>query len=340
MALVKEEINLRKVILHVLDSTAGQPVLSDKPLEYGSEFSDFIKEHIANIFGGDDSKRCEFHKKESEVYEVLNAYDDERFVEISKDIANILYGIMNANIDIPSADLFVVRFSSNSLEYLGILKMNYKPKYTHRCVPEEDGLVNEIFSYKEILPAGSQKLAEAAVIRLNDLAVWLVEKKAEINGKKEDYFSEYFLKCSAKMSDKKKLAVVTKAIETVNNNAYEDMYRYEPQMKAKALINTELEKNGGFTVERIADVVYADRPDLKTEFQDKMEQYNLIHEEVAPVSENTTKKYQKQCLITDTGIEIKIPMLQYEEDNVEFITNPDGTVSLHIKNIGNISAKF
>ena len=66
MGLVKEEINLRKVILHVLDSTTGQPVLSETELEYGAEFSEFIRGHIGNIFGGDDSKRCEFHKRESE----------------------------------------------------------------------------------------------------------------------------------------------------------------------------------------------------------------------------------------------------------------------------------
>lgn len=341
MALVKEEINLRKVIMHIMDSTQGQPMLSDECLEYGAEFSEFIREHIGNIFGGDDNKRCEFHKSESEVYQILNEYDDADFVGISKKLAEVLYGIMNANIDIPSADLFVTRFSCDSLEYLGILKMNYKPMYTHRCQAGANGMVNEVYRYKELLPNGSSKLSEACVIRLTDLAVWVVEKKAEINGKKEDYFSEYFLKCAAKMSDKKKLAVVSKAIESVNNDAYEDMYRYEYQMKAKSLLNTELEKNGGFEVGAIGEKVFKDRPDLKDKFQEKMEKVNLVREEVKPQSEGTTKKYQKQCLVTDTGIEIKIPMLQYEEEgNVEFITNPDGTISLHIHNIGSISARF
>ena len=42
MALVKEEINLRKVILHILDSTTGQPMLSEEPLEVNADLSDFI----------------------------------------------------------------------------------------------------------------------------------------------------------------------------------------------------------------------------------------------------------------------------------------------------------
>ena len=37
-------------------------------------------------------------------------------------------------------------------------------------------------------------------------------------------------------------------------------------------------------------------------------------------------------LETDTGIEIKIPMEEYKDpDKVEFITNPDGTISVLIK---------
>lgn len=338
--MVKEDIRLRSVILHIMDSMQGQPVLSDDVLEMGSELQDFIKEHIVKLLSGDDSKRCEFHKRESEVYQILEAYDDANFIEISKQIAAELYAIMNSNIDIPSADLFVVRFVFDSLEYLAILKMNYKPMYTHRSIPGEDSIRNEVFRYTELLPSESQKLAEACVIRLTDLAVWLVEKKAEINGKKEDYFSEYFLKCSVKLSDKRKLALVQKAIETVNDQAYEEAERYEPQMKAKAIMNEQLEKNGGFVVEEMGDLVFGERTDLRTAYQEQMEKYNLVKEEVLPKAESTTKKYKKQNLITDTGIEIKIPMDQYESENVEFITNPDGSTSLIIKNIGVISARY
>lgn len=336
----KEDIKLRKVVLHIMDSTQGQPVLSDDVLEMGSELQDFIKEHIAKLMSGDDCKRCEFHRKESEVYAILEEYDDQNFLPISKDIATHLYEIMNANIDIPSADLFVVRFCYDSLEHLAILKMNFKSMYTHRSIPENDYVRNEVFRYNGLLPQESQKLAEACVIRLTDLAVWLVEKKAEINGKKEDYFSEYFLKCSTKLSDKKKLAIVQRAIEHVNDEAFEEASRYEPQMKAKAIINEQLEKNGGFVVEELGDLVFKEREDLRIAYQDQLEKYNLVKEEVLPKAESTTKKYKKQCLVTDNGIEIKIPMDLYESDAVEFVTNPDGTTSLTIKNIGVLNAKY
>ena len=42
--MIKEEIRIKKVIVHILDSTVGLPVLSDKEIEFGSDFADFLKE--------------------------------------------------------------------------------------------------------------------------------------------------------------------------------------------------------------------------------------------------------------------------------------------------------
>ena len=66
-----------------------------------------------------------------------------------------------------------------------------------------------------------------------------------------------------------------------------------------------------------------------------------MKEEIKPQSENTVRKYQSQHLYADTGIEIKIPMEQYKNPrSVEFITNPNGTVSVLIKNIEHLEAKL
>ena len=339
--MVKENIRIRKVIVHIMDSTIGMPVLSDTELEYGSELADFVKEHIAKISSGDDAKECRFYQEESEVYHILEQYTDESFVDISKDIAALLYDIMSSNIDIPAADLIVVRFQYDAEEYLALLKMNYKSLYTHRTMPLEDGNSNEIIRHKSILPSESQRLTEAAIIRLDDLAVWTVERKYEVNGEKTNYFSFLFLKCSSHLSHKSKLSIVNRAIEDVQKEGYDETERFSRQMEAKRVIQEEIEENGGFTVEEIAEKIFYEKPELKVAFQDKMEKYDMVKEEIKPQSENTVKKYQSQHLYTDTGIEIKIPMEQYKNPrSVEFITNPDGTVSVLIKNIEHLEAKM
>lgn len=340
--MVKEEIRIKNVIVHILDSTVGMPVLSDQELEYGSEFAEFLKEHIARITSGDDKKSCHFHQKESEVYRMLEQYQDDFFVEMSKDVAGFLYSIMNSNIDIPAADLIVVRFRYDDNEYLGLLKMNYKEHYTHRTIGSEEGENrNEVIRHKSILPSQNQKLEEAAIICLEDLSIHVVEKKYEVNGEKLFYFSHLFLKCAASLSHKSRLAIVTKAVEAIQKDAYEEDSCFEAHMRAKCIIQEELEEKGSFTVEEISEKIFKEEPELKTAFQDKMEEYDMVRQEILPQSDATTRKYQKQHLYTDTGIEIKIPMDQYKNPgSVEFITNPDGTVSVLIKNIGHLEAKF
>lgn len=339
----KEDIRIKHVIVHILDSTIGMPVLSDTELEYGSEIAEFLKEHIAKISSGDDAKECRFYKEESEVYQMLNAYADEDFVTVSKDIASMLYEIMNSNIDIPPADLMVVRFKEGEDEYLALLKMNYKALYTHRTMTLEDGEgnSNEIIRHKSILPSESQRLTEAAIIRLEDLALWVIERKYEVNGEKTNYFSFLFLKCSAHLSHKSKLSIVSKAVESIQKEGYDETERFEKQMRAKSIIQEEIEDKGGFVVEELAEKIFDQQPELKVAFQDKMEKYDMVKEKIAPQSENTVRKYQSQHLFTDTGIEIKIPMEQYKNPrSVEFITNPDGTVSVLIKNIEHLEAKL
>lgn len=340
--MVKEDIRIKKVIVHILDSTIGMPVLSDTELEFGSEFADFLKEHIARITSGDDGKNCRFYKEESEVYKMLAQYSDDFFVDVSKDMAELLYSIMNSNIDIPPADLVAVRFRYGEDEYLGLLKMNYKAQYTHRTLASDGGgNTNEIIRHKSILPSETQRLSEAAIIRMHDLDVQVLEKKYEVNGEKVNYFSYLFLKCSSHMSPKSKLSIVTKAVENVQKEAYDEAFQFEAQMKAKSIIQEELQEKGGFVVEELAERIFEEKPELKVAFQDKMEKYDMVKEAITPKSETTTKKYQRQHLYTDTGIEIKIPMEQYKDPgSVEFITNPDGTISVLIKNIEHLEAKF
>lgn len=339
--MVKEEIRIEKIIVHILDSTVGMPVLSDEEIDFGSDFADFIKEHIHKVASGDDVRTCAFYENESEICQMLREYKDEDFIPLSKKMAESLYQIMNSNVDIPSADLTIVRFKDRDNDYLGVLKINLRSNYTHRTASVGEGNTNQIVKFKAVFPTESQRLTEAAIIRLSDLQVRLVEKKYEINGEKVNYFSYLFLKCNSSLSPKTKLNIVTKAIEKVQEDNLDEYTACEAKMRAKCIIQEELEKNGGFVVEDLADRVFEQEPQMRDEFQEKMEKYDMVKQEVIPQNDSTVRKYQKQCLYTDTGIEIKIPMDRYKDsESVEFITNPDGTVSVLIKNIGHLEAKY
>lgn len=344
----KEDIYIKRAIVHILDTMTGAPILSTRQLDFGSEFVDFLKSHIAKVAEGDESKECKFYKDESEIYKMLTDYSDNHFAQISKDIANLLYRVMESNIDIPPADLAVVRFGYRDNEYLALLKLNYKQFYIHRTLPvddeeeeDEQEFFNEIVRHKSVLPSGRQKLSEAAVINLNDLSMWAVEKKYEVNGEKTNYFTYLFLKCSCRIPVKSKLSIVAKVIKSVQDDAYDELSQFEHRMKARAILKEMIDEKGSLKVEEVMDEVFRDDYGLKARFQEKIQKYDMTKDEILIREEKTLNMYHSQFLTTDTGIEVKIPMDQYKNpEGVEFITNGDGTTSLVIKNIGYLQARL
>ena len=304
---------LKAAIVHILDSSVGIPVLSDQSMEVGPDFSDFLKAHIEKITESDDVKHCTFAEG-SEVKELLQNCTPDNFVETSKQLAERLYDIMNANIDIPAADVAMTVFGCKGKDYLAFLKMNYKTSYTHQTRETDGGNSNEIILQRALLPGQGQRLSEAFVLDL-------------------------FLECRAPLSQKSKLDIVTRAVDQVAKKYYGDEDA-QKKMEIKDIICNELEEQGEIKVSELREKVFPGSPEMLEELDEKLDRYNLSYETVAPKNEQTIKKFQKQKLYTDTGIEITIPMEEYRNpDHVEFITNMDGTISVLIKNIGMLSSK-
>ena len=342
--ITQDEIILRKGIVHILDGELGYPVYSEEELTLSPDIAAFFQGHIYKLLSGDDLKKCYFPEENlpeeddsSGFYELVKEFSEDTFIEYSKKMTEPLYQLMNQNISIPSGDLAILTFQLQGERYLALLKMNYKESFVHATNAGENGNVNEIICYKSTLPGGT-KLSEAIFIKLSDFSVQIVEKKVEINGEKKNYLSESYLKCKAGMSQKSRFSIVTKAVEQIGKKHFSE--EPEKQMEAKSILKKEIEDNGSLNVERVSEKLYHDVPEIKEEFDAKMEKYHMEKADVTPQSEATTKRFEKQYLKTDTGIEINIPMEQYEDVNqVEFITNADGTISVLIKNINKISTR-
>lgn len=337
----RDDIIIRSVVMHILDSYAGMPVLSDTLLSGGPDLNDFLRGHIYRLASGDDLKTCVFDKETSPVYAMLSSFSEEGLILASKELAGQLYEIMNANPAIPAGDVFFVTYQAEGVQNLAILKMNYKEVYMHyTSLGDKEENINEIMKQNTALPLSAGRLSEAVLIDLSDFTVRLIEKKYEINGEKVNYLSELFLHCHAKLSPKTKLDIVTKAVDQVQKKFYDG--DFEKKMEAKSILHEECAQNHGvIRVEEVAEKIFKDAPpEVKEEFTEKLEKYKLPKEEIKVQSERTTKRFERQQLTTDAGIEITIPMEEYNNQNsVEFISNEDGTMSVLIKNINKITSR-
>ena len=213
--------------------------------------------------------------------------------------------------------------------------MNYKMTYVHR---QDENEANDIVRQR-VMPTDSAKLTEAVIVDLTEYKVQLVEKKYEmLNGDKINYLSERFLQCYADMAPKKKFQILNKVITDINNRYPEE--GVDKRLEAKSRLREEFEENQAFKVSEIGDRLFGDHQDKKREFDEKIERYDMQYDTFTVAKENTVRKLGYQMIETDTGIEIKIPMEEYDrKQNVEIIEEPGGGSTIIIKNIEQVKIK-
>lgn len=378
--IAKDDIVIRKAILHILDTNRGECVLSNTILNPGPDLHDFIRNHIYKIVSSDDTKNCEFDPEYSPIYSILETWDESdetSFIETSQAIANKLYIAMGEGLDIPAADLLFVTFQAEGTIYLALLKMNYKESYTHEVtidspydlhhatlssidstslesvqhnnigeventtedtVPDDPIINTEIIKTHSLLPSATSRIPEAIIINLSDYHIKLLEKRYEINGEKAYYLSENFLVCRTSIPPKKKLNILTRVINNISNKY--DGADLKTKMDTKSALQKEYVDRKSFDVEEIGNKLFGKSPEKKSEFDEKMEQYDLQYDNFTVTNESTVKKLEKQVMVTDSGIEISIPMETYNKlANFEVQTDVTGKSTIIIRNIDNLILK-
>lgn len=334
----RDDIIIRKGILHILDSHNGYLGLSNDLLEMGPDLMEFVRGHIFKILESDDTKKCQFDGSISPVLSLLESMEeaeDESFIEATRVLAENLFDIMCDSVAIPAADLLCVTFQVQSVVHMALLKMNYKVTYIHK---QDENDVNDIVKQR-VMPTDSAKLTEAVIIDLAEYKVQLVEKKYEmLNGDKINYLSERFLQCYAEMAPKKKFQILNKVITDINNRYPED--GIAKRLEAKSRLREEFTENQAFKVSEIGDKLFGNHQGKKQEFDEKLERYDMQYDTFTVAKENTVRKLEYQMIETDTGIEIKIPMEEYNtKNNVEIIEEPGGGSTIVIKNIEQMKIK-
>lgn len=334
---MNSEINLRKAILHILDTNIDIPVISQKELELDGDICDFLDKHLEKLLDDANLKTAEFTGDTNEIRyicEKLNR-DTAYFYQASIEIANRLFYILIKNIDIPPADLVCCLFDYCDQPYLGILKLNYKTGFTHFVLQGEEGNENTIIKHRTILPSESQKIDECAFISLEDMDIKLIEKAYEINGEKEFYLSKFFLQCSTQLSDNEKIKIIEKAAKKVNKQFFDE--DFDKPAKLKKAVAESFEETGTIQVDSIIQKVFENNIEIQNECISEIEKSGLMEKSI-PVPEKLAKrKFKTHKIKTDTGIEINFPSSYYnDKDKIEFINNPDGSISIVIKNVGKI----
>lgn len=326
------EIIIHQAILHVLDTTLDAPVLSGGGMELTAEKTAYLQNHIEKLLASDEIRQCRPLPDSAFRNELEHNQD---FIDLSCRIAGVLFDYMHAHTTIPGADLAVVDFTRDGAPWLGILKLNYKNGYTHYTETVEGAPVNSIIQQRACLPTQSGKVEEGALVNLTDYSMRLLEKKYDIDGHKEFYLSSVVFQYTQAEPEKKKLQAIQEAAAQAVKDAYEDEPHADAQV-AMLIANQAADNDNQVSVEQVRQQLAEEYPLAAVPFDDYVEKSEVLEEAAAPVTVTPARirRMESRSIRTANGIEVKIPTeLLNSDSELEFLHDPDGIVSLLIKNV-------
>ncbi len=326
---------IHKFIIHVLDKNNDFPILNDFEGKINQEVDKFFKKTIKKVSKDDDLRKAIFNNYNENI--VKNCceqiiYNEETFVENSKEIASYLFEIMKINQEIDSCDLAVCLYSDKDEKNVAILKLDYKKLYTHTIEYVDDKFNIQMVSNKVGISetANQKQCAIVGVSGINDEYHFvLVDKDFEKKGLESKFLSEFL--CATKIDDDKyKTKVFKNTTENwITNALSKDMKQAED---VRGMLNYSLKEKNELEVDKFIKDAINDE-DLRDSFKEHLKEKGI--EDTFSIDKKwIEKKLKNRSIKTDTGFEIKSNYTNFE-DNMKYSIrkNENGTFDILIKNI-------
>lgn len=354
-------MTINHAILHVFDFVSAVDAIASEELDFTDKAAksakSFVEKTVRHAATSIDNKHGVFFE-DSPFADELQAYarGERPFVEFSQQIADFMGSELGRADKQVSTDLLVVDYQDDpddapldgedlteaqaaalcqarSRRCFGILLLESKQSFMHE-VGRGAGARNDIVRRYAVLPNPSQKLSSYAIVDLASGKILLQDKERSIAGEKRALLADGLLQCSVNASEKEKFAEVEDVVEAVAEEFGANSAVAAAKAKAYAVENADA--NDDFDLRELGRAAFDDDPHLQDRFGEAAAERDLP--ERVSIDRGTVKRVAKSHKIrTDTGIEITFPA-EYSRnpDFIEFVNEPNGLISIELKNIGSI----
>ena len=272
---------------------------------------DFIKNSIYNFKNSDKLKNGELI--ENELFEQYknNATLEEFYKTLTQNITHKYFEILQCNSRVPSAEIITLLMSADNTNYLAVFK------YTHKTMLVADKMQEEIKINKKssLFVSKNHKADEGFIIELNNYTLEVIDHKYEVNGDKEYIFKDLILGATTQYSQAEKLEIFTKVTKNLNDKYIQEDIDKISKIK-QAVKNIVLEKRF-LNINDFLDRAFEHDEELRKIYKATLLKSGLKEIDEINIPDNVLKKYLRQKLITETGIEITIP-IDYLNDSSLF----------------------
>lgn len=331
-------VKINHAILHILDFDSAVNVMSERELDFDTRaVRSFVSSHLRRARTSVDNRRAAFSEESAFAGELKGYFfGDREFVDLSQQIAEF-FGAELAKADkMESTDVLVADFDDDDdVRWFAVLLMASRTAFMHEVAREAGEVRNDIAKRYAILPAPSQKVSSYALVRASSMEAFYVDRKRKIMGEDTLIIPDGLLQCESGVSGKEVIEAVTRIVEEVAEE--HGANTAVALAKAKAAVAEKVEVDEEIAPWDIAEDIFEDEPVLKERVEERVREERLperVAVERAVVERAPVRNHK---IRTDTGIEISFPAEMLKDtDYVQFVNEPNGLISIELRNIGSI----
>lgn len=321
-------MRITEAYLHVLDASSDVKLLSERHMHIDLEIEDYATKHIEGFF-----EHLDIATNELELIQRIN-FSNEDFKEITLNVAELFFDVMQQCEEIKPCDLMCLKFEREGSAMYGFLKLNFRTSFAHAVELEDNLIINKIIRQVTTLPYKSQKVEEGFLVDLTQKQVFIKDKMVTIDGKKSIYISESILGAQNTLTPKRKIDMMAKTAQKVIEK-YDEMPLIATA-KIKQMITSHLDESGSVNIDKIVDNCF-DTTEAKEAYLAELNEKRVDPDSIT-INESQRKKLKRtQKIKTASGVEIILPF-EYvsRRENLEIVNHPDGSVSIQLKNLGEL----
>jgi hypothetical protein len=341
-------LNINKVILHILNSKEDKVFLNDFELDLLPQLNDLFRKHIKNSINDESTRIAKFQNEINVVREHSQRILDnpeKNFIPSSKEIAKYLYESMKSNPNISSANFVVCLYSTDEGTFIALLKMDFSEIIETEVQTVGDKTKINVLVKGAGIPNDKQRLQKCVFYKnynaADDYDIILLDKQA-LKSNKHDLIAEFFvsnfLHCElAKTSRDATRNFKAQTERFIARNFSDDV---EKQDELRNLLVSTLKTSDNVNVISFAETAFGNNDALKDKYKE------LISEKIGDFTFEIDKNWvrdniKRKKYKTNTGVEINIDVeTSSNPDKFRIIKNDDETYDITIKNIEKFSEKI
>ena len=330
-------MKINHAILHILDFDSAVNVMSQRELDIESRtVRNFVTTHLRRARTSADNKRATFAENSAFGGELKGYFFGEReFVDLSQQIAEFISSELTKAEKAESTDVLVADFDDDEdARWFAVMLLGSKQAFMHEVGREEGEVRNDIARHYAILPNPSQKVPSYASCAR---APWRSVRGQEAQDCRRGPHAHPRWPVAVRHGRVGQGSHRHRDARGRGGRRGARCQHAVALAKVKAAVAEKVEDDEELPPWDIVDEVFEDEPVIKESVRAALTEEKVP--ERVPVERKQVERaaVRNHKIRTDTGIEISFPAeMGSNSEYIEFVNEPNGLISIELKNIGSI----